>query len=314
MQKADVDIIVIAYNEEARIGACLSALCAQETTRQFRVVVVNDGSTDATSRVVTEMVTSQPRIELVELTTNQGRGVARRTGLSHSSAEFVGFVDADIEVPADWLERCVEALSHADAASGIAVPDGDVAPLARIFKLTPRPTPGSATITGNNVIFRASALARVEFPSTPLGEDFRLAERLKADGANLVSVPGLYVHHNETKSYRSSFKWLYSSGYDASALLFEFGRFRLPDVIALAFDVTVVGAMALAMWTSTGWTAILFPTLFVTLAAAAHVLTRFNLATQPLAVIAACVANIPLMGAYLAGRFVGTTILVWRQR
>jgi len=292
----DVTLVVIAHNEAARIGRCLQSLVAQTYTGTYEVVVVDDGSTDDTARIADGF---GPPVRVSVLPDNRGRGAARRHGIETARGKIVGFVDADIEVGGDWLERCVDALPGCAAAGGIAVPDGDVAPLARVSGATVRPVRGSMPVTGNNVVFDGAVLRAHGFdPDAKLGEDFRLAARLLAAGHVLRTVEDLHVRHHETKSYRRSLSWLHQSGVDATGLLREYRRWRLPDLAWIGtVAATTIGAV-LAPW-HTGF--LLSGPAAVALVSIVHTCTRFR--PRPLArFLLALVLNLPLTAAYLAGR------------
>jgi glycosyltransferase involved in cell wall biosynthesis len=294
-----VTLVVIAYNEERRIGRCLAALAAQDHPGPYEILVVDDGSTDRTSQVA---AAADARVRVLRLPTNQGRGAARRHGVAAATGTVIGFVDADIEVGTDWLRRCLEHLPGHAAVGGIAVPDGDVAPLVRITGVTPRPVDGSMPITGNNVVFDGEILKKTGFDeNAKLGEDFRLAARLLAEGYRLKQIPGLAVKHNETKSYRKSFLWLYQSGKDATQLLVEHRRWRTPDSAwALGVLASILGLVLAA---KRPWAVLLGP-VAVAGVSVLHSLTRFEI--RPLRrFLWASVLNLPLTGAYLTGRCVG---------
>jgi len=86
-----------------------------------------------------------------------------RSGQDSADSRWIGFVDADIVVPENWIDRCLEELVSADGVSGIAQPDGDCAVLWRICEPALRDRPGSAEITGNNVIFSREPLLSFRF-------------------------------------------------------------------------------------------------------------------------------------------------------
>lgn len=298
-EQPTVSVIVIAFNEERRIERCLKALAAQDYQQSYEVIVVDDGSTDNTALLAEGY---QPLVRVLRLGTNQGRGAARRHGVDASAARAIGFVDADIEVGPDWLRRCMESLPGRAAVGGIAVPDGDIAPLARITGATIRPVNGSMPITGNNVVFDGAVLRRTGFDETArLGEDFRLAAQLLRDGHHLERIPGLQVRHHETKSYRKSLFWLYKSGEDATNLLREHRRWRTPDTAWAATVLALIGGVLLGLrrpiWTLLG-------PLAMTGVSLLHTATRFR--QKPLGrFLLAALMNLPLTTAYLIGRSVG---------
>jgi len=155
----DVAVVVIAYNEERCIGQCLDALLSQSTSIVYEVIVVDDGSKDDTAEIVEQRQVHHPRLRLLSHATNRGRGAARITGQDASDSPWIAFVDADIVVPHNWLQRCMEELSTASGVSGIAQPDGDCAVIWRLSQATLRERPGSVEITGNNLLLSREVLA-----------------------------------------------------------------------------------------------------------------------------------------------------------
>lgn len=308
-QPPDASIVVIAYNEEARLGRCLDALTRQDLVGTYEIVVVDDGSTDSTAEIAARYA---PQVRLIELGENRGRGAARRAGVVAAAGRTIGFVDADISVGEDWLRRCLEQLPGCAAVGGIAVPDGDVAPLARITRATLRPVPGSMPITGNNVLFDGDLIRSTGFDETArLGEDFRLAAQLLAAGHRLERVPGLEVLHNETKSYRKSLGWLHESGIDATQLLLDHRRLRTPDLAWLGTLAAGVAGAIMALRRGPWWL-LLGPVAGLGVSVL-HTVTRFRPRPRGRFLLA-LIMNLPLTTMYLAGRTRGAWRLLGSAR
>jgi len=303
----DVSIVVIAFNEQTTIEACVSALLAQVTSRSFEVVVVDDGSTDRTAELVDELSHRDPRVRMLAHERNRGRGAARRTGQDATHSSLVGYVDADVIVSADWLERCATALGAHGAVSGIAVPDGDCVVLVRLVHPSIRVRPHTMPISGGNVLFDAPALRAVGFDERArLGEDFRLARRMTELGYLIATVPGLVAEHRETKSYRSTMRWMWENGRDAARLPFEFRILRVPDVTWLVWVVVLVALVVLAGTGTLPWglgvAGIVACTVVI---AIGHAASRFRLRPRTMRWLAAAALDVPLVTMYLAGRTAG---------
>lgn len=88
-----VSVIVPAYNAATTITATLRSVLEQ-TYRQLEVLVVDDGSTDATADVVATIAETDPRVRLIR-TPNRGVAAARNTALECARGEYVAPVDAD---------------------------------------------------------------------------------------------------------------------------------------------------------------------------------------------------------------------------
>jgi glycosyltransferase involved in cell wall biosynthesis len=313
----DVVIVVIAFNEAERIGDCLHALLDQDTNQNYGVVVIDDGSTDDTSGTVEKFRASDPRLSLIRHDVNLGRGAARRTGQDSTTAARIAFVDADIIVPRNWLQRCTEALSEHSAVSAVALPDGDAAVIWRIFGAAIRFRVGFTGITGNNVIFDADVLRLEPFDAHfTLGEDFRLSQRLMRGGYKLKVLDDLSVEHRETKKYGATIRYMWEMGVDAAAHPFEFRIIRIPDLswgIWFLWCLTSLTLSIVGWWSwSLGTLSMVGVTVLVTIG---FTFSRFRVRPSPLRWAASALGSLPLIVSYLAGRTCGFgKLLVPRPR
>ena len=114
-------IVIPAYNESTRIPATLKSVvdCIRERGWSAEVIVVNDGSTDATARVVRDFARNAPEVRLLENAVNRGKGFSVRTGMLAALGEIVIFTDADLSAPIEEAERLFAAIADgADIAIG----------------------------------------------------------------------------------------------------------------------------------------------------------------------------------------------------
>ncbi|MBT3344592.1 MAG: glycosyltransferase [Gemmatimonadetes bacterium] len=110
----DLSIVIPAYNEGARILGTVDSVCAHLNQRDwaYEIVVVDDGSTDATASLVEEARSERPALRLVRADTNLGKGGAIRLGAQVSHGDIVGFLDADDKTDIcgiDDVFKCLEA-------------------------------------------------------------------------------------------------------------------------------------------------------------------------------------------------------------
>ncbi|MEV4331414.1 dolichyl-phosphate beta-glucosyltransferase [Streptomyces sp. NPDC049597] len=120
----DLSVVIPAYNEEVRLGPTLDAVCAflradPERWGEWELIVVDDGSTDATAKIAQEAAAEEPRIQLVSSGTNRGKGHALRMGVLASYGRRVLFTDADLAAPIDELARLDDELAATGAAAAI---------------------------------------------------------------------------------------------------------------------------------------------------------------------------------------------------
>ncbi len=89
-----VSVVIPAYNVEKYIGKTLGSVIHQ-TLRPIEVIVINDGSTDRTSKIAKEILSKSDVCWQVIDQPNQGVSVARNIGVGKSSGEYIMFLDSD---------------------------------------------------------------------------------------------------------------------------------------------------------------------------------------------------------------------------
>jgi glycosyltransferase involved in cell wall biosynthesis len=112
MRPQSITAFFPAYNDGGTIGDLVIA--ALQTLRQitpdYEVVVVNDGSTDHTARVLADLARRQPRLRVITHATNRGYGAALRTGFAEARKEWVFYTDGDGQYDPRELITLVDAL------------------------------------------------------------------------------------------------------------------------------------------------------------------------------------------------------------
>lgn len=103
-----VSVVVPAFNASPYIERTLRS-AVQQTYANLEIIVVNDGSTDDTARLVEKMARVDSRIRLLS-TSNRGVAAARNTGIRASSGPYVAFLDADDLWHSTKIEKQVNAL------------------------------------------------------------------------------------------------------------------------------------------------------------------------------------------------------------
>jgi glycosyltransferase involved in cell wall biosynthesis len=308
-----VSFVVIAYNEDHQIRACLSSITAQSDLGLCEIIVVNDGSTDRTAERVTDFAREFPCVRLVNQR-NSGRGSARAVGVALARGDFVAMVDGDITLPPDWLRRCRRELAgqHCDAVGGVAVPDGDASFICDAFRLTPRARSGTTTVTGNNGLYTRALIDHVKFDSNlRTAEDIAFNYALVSAGFSARCLEDVVVFHKEDKGYVRALLWAFESGISASGQLRYFKKLRTPDLTY--FGALAVPAIGFAIGELLPGVGGLLAAASLTLAyllavGGAHLAGKTLLKVKPtyLARFAlASVANSTLTTSYLLGRTVG---------
>ena len=89
-----VSIITPAYNSEKYIAETIESVLNQ-TYKNWEMIIIDDCSTDKTSKLVNDYILADSRIKLVSLNKNGGVSNARNIGLSKARGAFVAFLDSD---------------------------------------------------------------------------------------------------------------------------------------------------------------------------------------------------------------------------
>jgi glycosyltransferase involved in cell wall biosynthesis len=301
-----ISFVVIAYNEELHIRDCLKSIMAQSGLETHEIVVVDDGSTDATAAVVRDMQHEEKALRLVRQT-NRGRGAARAAGVKTARGNLIAMVDADIYLPPTWLATCLSSIEDYDAVGGTAVPDGDVTFLYNRFRLFPTGAAAATTVTGNNGLYRRHVFEKVEFDeSLREGEDIDINHKLIDSGCRIACIPGLQVEHREHKSFIQSVVWLFQSGRGAARQLFRYHKIRTPD-LAFGGVIAVIAVSWIARSRYPSAARLMIP-IYLLVTSERHVHGRFE-ASGPLLYrgryVVAVITNSLLIAAYFAGRAVG---------
>jgi glycosyltransferase involved in cell wall biosynthesis len=126
-------VVIPAYDRADTIERAVRSVLRQEGCPDFEVIVVDDGSTDATPEVLASI--EDPRLR-VRRQDNAGRGAARNAGAHEASGAVVTFLDSDDEALPGWL---------AEIASRLDPPD---IPVVRLGVLRARPDGSTELIPG----------------------------------------------------------------------------------------------------------------------------------------------------------------------
>lgn len=124
----DLSIVVPAFNEEHRLAPTLARLSAflQAQPLCSEIIVVDDGSRDATCDVVLAAMAHIPNLRLVRQTPNRGKGAAVRLGMREARGQIRVMSDADGSMPPEQLPRLLAPIiaCQADIAIGSRYAEG----------------------------------------------------------------------------------------------------------------------------------------------------------------------------------------------
>lgn len=116
-----LSLVIPAYNEAQRLPPFLQTIVDYDRAHPqdiYEVIVVDDGSTDATARTAENARAQLSKLKLLRQATNLGKGAAVRSGVLAAQGDVVVFMDADGATPISELPKMIAALAEADIAVG----------------------------------------------------------------------------------------------------------------------------------------------------------------------------------------------------
>jgi glycosyltransferase involved in cell wall biosynthesis len=112
-------VVICVRNGASLIPRQLRALASQQTAVQWELVVVDNGSTDATVAVVRDMALELPvPVRIVDASARTGICHARNVGASAARGALLAFCDCDDEVAPGWVDAAAAALEEYDVVAG----------------------------------------------------------------------------------------------------------------------------------------------------------------------------------------------------
>lgn len=107
-----ISVVIPTYQHAQTIGACLDSILAQ-TYKNIEIIIVDDGSTDNTQKVLEHY-----KYQILNIKQeNKGSNPARNRGFQEVNGDFVIFVDADVRMHPEMIEKMYNALTDSSDTS-----------------------------------------------------------------------------------------------------------------------------------------------------------------------------------------------------
>ncbi len=132
-RKPGLSVFFPAYNDSGTIASLVIAALrtARRLTPDFEVIVVNDGSADATAEILDELARTYPEVKVVHHAQNRGYGGALRSGFAAATRELIFYTDGDAQYDPAEMSALWQAFgSDVDLVNGYKISRSD--PLHRI--------------------------------------------------------------------------------------------------------------------------------------------------------------------------------------
>ncbi|MHC5012271.1 MAG: glycosyltransferase family 2 protein [Planctomycetota bacterium] len=115
-----LSLVIPVHDEEANLVPLWEEVTAllDGLEPKAEVLFVNDGSTDASSRILDRLRAADPRVRVIDHDRNHGLTAALNTGFRHARGDVVGMLDADLQNPPAEIAKLLDALPGVDMVIG----------------------------------------------------------------------------------------------------------------------------------------------------------------------------------------------------
>jgi glycosyltransferase involved in cell wall biosynthesis len=187
-----LSIFFPAYNDSGTIASMVvsAVLAAGRLTPDFEILIINDGSRDATPQIADELARVYPQVRVIHHQGNRGYGGALRSGFASATREWIFYTDGDAQYDVRELEVL---LRHAG-------PDVDI---VQGYKIA-RGDPVYRRIVGR--VYHWGVKIAFGLPYRDVDCDFRLIRRTVFDKVKLTRNSGMICVEMMTKLHRAGFR------------------------------------------------------------------------------------------------------------
>jgi glucosyl-dolichyl phosphate glucuronosyltransferase len=217
-----ISVLLCTYNRAESLARALASVAKSQMPDDavWEVLVVDNNSSDNTRAVVAEFAEHHPQVFRYVFEPKPGKSNALNRGIRETNADVLAFMDDDVQVEPDWLNKLTLAFSDAaySGSGGRIIPEADfsvplwletsehyaLAPLA-MFDLGPVPGELKEPPFGTNMAFRREVFSHYGDFRCDLGpqpgseirsEDTEFGMRLLRGGERLWYEPAAVVHHD----------------------------------------------------------------------------------------------------------------------
>jgi len=225
---AGLSVFFPAYNDSGTIASMVirAVQAAAELTPDYEVIVVNDGSADATPAIVDELARTYSHVRVIHHAKNRGYGGALRSGFRSATKELIFYTDGDAQYdPAELAALWAKMTPDADLVNGYKISRSD--PLHRIiigrlyhhivslmFGLTVR------DVDCDFRLMRRTIFERIDLEKTSGVICLEMMKKIEDGGFQIVEVPVHHYHRAFGRSQFFNFRRIARTGVDVLRLWF----------------------------------------------------------------------------------------------
>jgi glycosyltransferase involved in cell wall biosynthesis len=226
--KPGLSIFFPAYNDSGTIASLvITALqTARGLTSDFEVIIINDGSADATARIADELARTYPEVRVVHHARNRGYGGALQSGFKAATRELVFYTDGDAQYDPSEMTRLWHALDDTiDLVNGYKISRSDPVHrivIGRIYHHTVRLLFGLHVrdVDCDFRLLRRSIFQQVLLEKNSGVICLEMMKKIQDAGFHIAEVPVHHYHRAYGKSQFFNFRRLFKTAVDVARLWF----------------------------------------------------------------------------------------------
>jgi glycosyltransferase involved in cell wall biosynthesis len=225
---AGLSVFFPAYNDSGTIASMVirAVQAASELTPDYEVIVVNDGSADATPTILDELARTYSHVRVVHHAKNRGYGGALQTGFRSATKELIFYTDGDAQYdPAELAALWARMTPDADLVNGYKISRSD--PFHRIIigRLYHHIVSVMFGLTVRDVdcdfrLMRRTIFERIDLQKTSGVICLEMMKKIEDAGFRIVEVPVHHYHRAFGKSQFFNFRRIARTGVDVLRLWF----------------------------------------------------------------------------------------------
>jgi glycosyltransferase involved in cell wall biosynthesis len=246
-RKKSLSMFFPAYNDAGTIASLViqAVQVAGRLTEDFEVIVVNDGSKDATAAIADEMARQYPQVRVVHHAQNRGYGGALRTGFASATKDLVAYTDGDAQYDPSELEVLWHRLTDdADMVNGYKISRSD--PMHRIIigRIYHHTVKLLFRLHVRDVDCDFRLMRREIFDRVKLERDtgvicLEMMRKFQDAGVRVVEVPVHHYHRTHGRSQFFNFRRVFWTGVDVMKLWIQLVVLRRQSSAVLFRNPTI---------------------------------------------------------------------------
>ncbi len=222
MRETQISIIMPAYNAAKYIGHAIESVLSQ-TYEYWQLIIVDDGSTDATLRIAQEYANRDEKKRIIVIHQNNSgtAAAARNTALEYVTGEYVQILDSDDYISQDCLQKCAYAIQQNNNIPQIILPvvysvkdDGIIlGEISQVSKYVGKRISGEEAfvlsldwIIHGWMCVSASILKSIRFDTLLINGDELTTRKLFANASLVEMIDGIYYYRDNLNSTTKTLK------------------------------------------------------------------------------------------------------------